>query len=1041
MEEILKLIKSHKKFLELLNNKIKQEQTEEGEDSREYITSRLEHIVEDKNLDDLLQSEQIQSKGGEDSEKSLESEQDQSEEDVDSDEPSAATIPYIYDYEYINLRLQYLEELENSLAEKKLYIEYYDECYEEHVSHFGHEVSKFNTLLLHYSKGVAVEINIENANPSAFDVIDIISDNNICRSLYMSCSFLDPYFLASKDFIDALNSSPYLSFIEIYPGENHKNYDDIDQEAVSKYLSGKLHIDRDLIFVWDELNIFIKEKDSSNVLSIHTENLLESVNEDTGECITIDDPDDFDDKEVDENGECYTLGTDGLGHYFKFSDPIYKNKLTKEEFQQRLQSKTTFSIELFYRGIASGVVKLNKGPSYSRDCSHINIDNIDVNHEYDGWRLIDYAAKHGHTLLIREFYRLGKINLTELNSDNTSPMEIAIEHSIPNTIMALLGLSELSTDIKSIDIDCENRNFLNKKLHTGDTFLIRAVKFNKKDNLELLLKLGANPNQVIFGKTAADWALEKQSYDCLIILLESGAKFPPDGDGYLEYIKEFYNKRLEAIQALKEGDLFKVEEMLRTERLTHSFLSIENESAPYIAFVNNKFEIYAMLRSKGFSLLDSEKSIINVDVLRDREIFLLRQAMIAFTNKHAYSSINYLMSRTKIFQSSDNFFEQVLSIYKTLSNIPEVLAIFEILEYSNAPLDIIYDFEKDNIEEISGGLGSTKAAGVCQFKAGYIFIGGRVDTRELLGTIAHELTHQAVYLLYKNDCNPFDTKDDNAINKLSSARDQAYYFSKDPIITRVFTVYKDTDHDAEIIVRVPHILAKYGYKKGHELLEDEAPLLVQFYQNFIVTKSKEFVDQVRNRGITEYANPETKMLLEVYSKDGFSYKESALSSDNLFYLGALTGNFIISPTIQYFDDKVTGRNEEKNFSEYYTGNLNTQTLVKSIVFSAVLYITPDYFSIANKMLIAKVSSDLVINGINLPSGYALSALGYIANSFATFYITGQHRHIDYESQLYQKHSFIIGAVVTSSADLLKLAYNAYDYMMIGKDSNLINTEE
>ncbi len=461
MEEILKLIKSHRRFLELLNNKIKQEQVEKNEGSEE----------------------------------SLESEQAQSEEDVNSDELNAVTIPHVYDYEYINLRLQYLEELESSLVEKKLYIEYYDECYEEHVSHFGHEVSKFNTLLLHYSKGLAVEINIENANPSLFDIIDIISDNNRCRSLYISCTILEPDFLISQEFVDALNSAPYLNFIEVYPAKNHKWTNDVDQEAVSEYLSGKLHIDRDLIFVWDELNIFIKEKGRSNVLSIHTENLLESVNEDTGECITVDDPDDFDDEETDENGEHYTLETDGLGHYFKFSGPMYKNKLTKEEFQQQLESKATFSIELLYRGIASGVVN-NKDPSYSIDCSDINIGSIDVHHEYDGWRLIDYAAKYGHTLLIREFHRLGKINLTELNSDNTSPMEIAIEYSAPDTIMALLDLPQLSADIKSIDIGYKNRDFLNKRLNTGGTFLIRAVELNKRDNLELLLKLGADPNQV-----------------------------------------------------------------------------------------------------------------------------------------------------------------------------------------------------------------------------------------------------------------------------------------------------------------------------------------------------------------------------------------------------------------------------------------------------------------------------------------------------------------------------------------------------------------
>ncbi len=40
MEEILKLIKSHKRFLELLNNKINQEQTESDEESRESLVSK-----------------------------------------------------------------------------------------------------------------------------------------------------------------------------------------------------------------------------------------------------------------------------------------------------------------------------------------------------------------------------------------------------------------------------------------------------------------------------------------------------------------------------------------------------------------------------------------------------------------------------------------------------------------------------------------------------------------------------------------------------------------------------------------------------------------------------------------------------------------------------------------------------------------------------------------------------------------------------------------------------------------------------------------
>jgi hypothetical protein len=190
----------------------------------------------------------------------------------------------------------------------------------------------------------------------------------------------------------------------------------------------------------------------------------------------------------------------------------------------------------------------------------------------------------------------------------------------------------------------------------------------------------------------------------------------------------------------------------------------------------------------------------------------------------------------------------IKSIYEDLMKIPEVKIIIETLEFSSFFLDIIFDFERKNVEDILI-TSRDKSIGLCKYKEGRIFIGAKTERFELLGIIAHEFTHQAMYIVFENDCKPYNkeqefikTKMEEVIETLKDQEDI------DPIIRRVFMDYEKLDWPSEIITRIPHILAKYGNVEGKKyLLTSSAKLLYDFYLNDIRPSCKTFCLNARTR--------------------------------------------------------------------------------------------------------------------------------------------------------------------------------------------------
>ena len=152
-------------------------------------------------------------------------------------------------------------------------------------------------------------------------------------------------------------------------------------------------------------------------------------------------------------------------------------------------------------------------------------------------------------------------------------------------------------------------------------------------------------------------------------------------------------------------------------------------------------------------------------------------------------------------------------------------------------------------------------------------------------------------------------------------------------------------------------------------------------------------------------------------------------TDQSIHTGIWTGNVIASPFIRYLDDQLDNQNQKKSLIDYYAEQFTLKKTIKSIVFSVNFFALPNYFSIANKVLIAKMSSDISVNVAQLSVEYATSALFELATSFTAFSIVIAAK----QSLVYQNHPFAIGLLASTAGDLTKLSYDTayvcYDLMI------------
>lgn len=407
----------------------------------------------------------------------------------------------------------------------------------------------------------------------------------------------------------------------------------------------------------------------------------------------------------------------------------------------------------------------------------------------------------------------------------------------------------------------------------GVPLVFFSAKLNKAKHIQILFEHGAELIKKN-DKLPIEIALENKAWESALELLKLGSSFPvikfstaenlvqyydkvgengvgsescdfyrvsldldvKEREALLEYIKKIY-----AFESfILNGNINAINQALTEGLLKPTFIGHENKSATLLAIESKKFDIYALLKSNGFSLLDNERADF---LLNDDEKIIIINEIAKYTLPDENSSQFYLLSRSRVIPYNAKNFDAIKKIYSQLSEIKEVRQILEVLAYSHTISKIVFDFGSNNVQDIHKG---DTAAGVCNYIKAEIYIGAKVDEQEeLLGTVAHELTHQAMQIIFNNHCNPYYEENCQALklNKIiENIKDKIKEkkINIDVIISRVFNYYY-TYYPSEIIVRVPHMLAKYGSEKGNRLLFEQTPELLAFYNNYVVIECDKFI--------------------------------------------------------------------------------------------------------------------------------------------------------------------------------------------------------
>jgi hypothetical protein len=250
----------------------------------------------------------------------------------------------------------------------------------------------------------------------------------------------------------------------------------------------------------------------------------------------------------------------------------------------------------------------------------------------------------------------------------------------------------------------------------------------------------------------------------------------------------------------------------------------ENESAIALALKFNKIEIYKFLIFNGWQLgphEDASELLTNVDT-NDEPLEKKRKIVFDIHRQCAIDShLKYLLvlgSKCKLVHSTPEKFQQTFhqDIWRSLLYLNEIALVKPLLKVAacSDDLNLIFDFFRDSVNKIDPNK-HNGIYGITYSKDSCILIGakGLLDDKnrsKVCGTLAHELCHFALNLMYNNNSKPYAKNDETKTEEFDKIVEVCEAKKlQEETICRVFNCTSRVWH-AELIVRVPHLLAMYN---------------------------------------------------------------------------------------------------------------------------------------------------------------------------------------------------------------------------------------
>lgn len=366
-----------------------------------------------------------------------------------------------------------------------------------------------------------------------------------------------------------------------------------------------------------------------------------------------------------------------------------------------------------------------------------------------------------------------------------------------------------------------------------------------------LLNFNITTNSPIEGINAQRLAYHHRHYSVLFNLLEYNLQYPYlfDINHSSIEIKDFLAKSCELHKMILDRNEEKIVEILTQNPNIRHFFNAKNESAATIAVKNKLIDIYKLLLTHNiwFGVNEDIEGIIGE--LNENLQEELKTIHKEFSKELPEKHINVLMANSTVgFDETSD--EQRLDLLKyaflTLNNIPLIKTILIIVAASRN-FQIIFDFKRDSINLVNP---SSDLAYKCILDSSHILyiniwhIVHEHIKSDALGTIAHEFCHYALNMIYDNLSKPYIATDQQTREKFRNISQFCYTnCEKEEAIKQVYQ-YPRHMHHAELIARVPYLLAKYHNQpeKQAEVQENFKPLFDIYKQKILVEMDSALVD-------------------------------------------------------------------------------------------------------------------------------------------------------------------------------------------------------
>jgi len=317
--------------------------------------------------------------------------------------------------------------------------------------------------------------------------------------------------------------------------------------------------------------------------------------------------------------------------------------------------------------------------------------------------------------------------------------------------------------------------------------------------------------------SAQDLAWKNRHSDVLIILAQANLPYPEEIDmnQLSDEFKAFYKQSEELHVAIISKNEEKVKNILKSHKNLEFYFDLFNKSAARVAIDVKAFNIYEILLINEIFLAPHEYEHGVFDDLEYEDQRLIRELHHKHSKDLPDKHINILMTNSSIahdVQDADGKLRHIKEAYKLLSQNQKLNTILKVVAASKN-FHIIYDFNRDAVN-IADPTVSGNTEGVF-YVMGRIYIGSRQLLDEstksnAIATLAHELCHYAVNLVYSNMANPYENNDHQTIQEFEEINEKCQKLQgKENVVDMVHEYYPVGMHHAELIVRPAHLIALY----------------------------------------------------------------------------------------------------------------------------------------------------------------------------------------------------------------------------------------